>query len=137
MYCKHCGKELNQDARFCPACGAEQNTYDDPFTSTEVNEVVEPKPARVWSIFSKIGRIMGIVAIATSWIPYLIGLTIGIAGIVFSCLGRKAKTDIAEDNYRLGLKLSIAGIVVSVVSFIIFIVIYAVVLGVAISQSGY
>ena len=21
MYCKHCGKQMDQNARFCPACG--------------------------------------------------------------------------------------------------------------------
>lgn len=136
MYCRHCGRELSQGTRYCPACGAEQTTTEDPFTIGEKSEVVEPKPAKVWSIFSKIGKILGIVAIATSWIPYLIGLEIGIAGIVFSCLGKKARTDVANDNCRLGLKLSIAGIVVSFVVFILYIVLI-VALGFSIGQSIY
>ena len=25
MFCKNCGKEISEDTRFCPVCGAEQN----------------------------------------------------------------------------------------------------------------
>ena len=139
MYCKKCGRELSADARYCPGCGAEQTAYDDPFTITEATEV-EKKPSKVWTVFSIIGKVLGIVAIATSWIPYLVGLEIGIAGIVFSCLGRKANTDATDHNCRLGLKLSIAGIVISVVVFIVYIAIIiatGAAIGLSFTQGGY
>ena len=132
MYCKKCGRELTSDTRYCPSCGAEvtaQQTYEDPFTTTVTLE--EKKPAKVWSIFSKIGKILGIVSIATSWIPFLIGLTVGIPGIVLSCLGRKAGTEVAQKNFKLGLILSIVGVVVSFFSYLIFYII------IIVSASGY
>ena len=128
MYCRHCGKELNDEARFCPACGAKQfdesnqyqgSTYDDPFTTaTEI----EDKPAKCWSVFAKVGKILGIIAIAICWLP-LYGALAGVPGIVFSCLGRKAIDDEAVRNRSLGLKLSIAGAVISVVWYIVLIII--------------
>lgn len=35
MFCKNCGKEISEDTRFCPGCGAEQNS-----TSVENNAPV-------------------------------------------------------------------------------------------------
>ena len=124
MYCKKCGKELADDARFCPSCGEEQTptTFEDPFTATVIPEVEEKKPLRVWSIFARVGKILGIVAAATSVIPFLIGLQVGIFGIVFSCLGRKALTEEAYRSCKLGLILSIVGTVVSLISYVILIV---------------
>ena len=129
MYCRNCGRELSKDSRYCPGCGAEQisqATYDDPFTTTVAPEIVEKKPAKVWSIFSKIGKIFGIVTISTCWIPVwgmAIALELGIVGIVFCCLGRKAKTDVADSNYRTGLKLAIPGIIISIVVYVVWLVI--------------
>ncbi|MCH5156578.1 MAG: zinc-ribbon domain-containing protein [Clostridiales bacterium] len=122
MYCKYCGRELASDERYCPACGAEQTSQANNEETTTIgatSEVVEPQPAKVWSILSKVGKILSIVSIATSWVPFFWGMVLGIPGIVLSCLGRKAKTEVAESNYRLGLKLSIAGIVISVVIYIV------------------
>ena len=41
MFCKNCGRELSNDARFCPACGAAQETP----TFAPPAEPVEEKPA--------------------------------------------------------------------------------------------
>ncbi|MCH5156577.1 MAG: zinc-ribbon domain-containing protein [Clostridiales bacterium] len=129
MYCKYCGRELSQGSRYCPACGAEQTVNEDPFTIGETSEIVEKKPARVWSILSKVGWIISIVAIATSWIPFLLGFELGIPGIVLCCLGRKAKTDVAYRHFRIGLIMSIVAMVVSIISYIIFVVVYGIALG--------
>lgn len=128
MYCRHCGKELNDEARFCPACGAKQfeespqsqgSMYDDSFTTATATEI-EDKPAKCWSVFAKVGKILGIIAIAICWLP-MYGALAGVPGIVFSCLGRKAIDAEAISNRSLGLKLSIAGTVISVVWFIILV----------------
>ena len=124
MYCKKCGKELNSGDRYCPSCGTDQtgSVYDDPFT-TATPEVSEPKPAKVWSIFATVGRILGIVSISTAILPILLGLSIGIPGIVLSCLGRRAKTPEADAKCSRGLKLSIVGVVISFVSYVGFLII--------------
>ena len=131
MYCRNCGKEINEETQFCPTCGAKQfessqsqgSTYDAPFTTaTEI----EDKPAKCWSVFALIGKILGIVAISLCWIPYPVSMFLGIPGIVMSCLGRKAIDEDSISNRTIGLKLSIAGTVVSFVWFIIF---YSLLLG--------
>lgn len=42
MYCKHCGKEIPQDSKFCPDCGASsQETTQQPV----INIINNPQPA--------------------------------------------------------------------------------------------
>lgn len=114
MYCKKCGKELKSTDHFCPVCGTEVEDT----TTTVTPEVVEPKPAKVWSIFATVGKVLGIVSIATSILPVLLGVSIGIPGIVLSCLGKRANTDEAMRKCSLGLKLSIAGVIISFISYV-------------------
>lgn len=131
MYCRNCGKELNEETRFCPACGSKQYeassnaSFDDPFTTTTTTEI-EDKPAKCWSVFAKVGKILGIVAISTAIIPWLIGFVAGVYGIVFSCLGMRAIDEEAIENRKKGLTLSIIGAVIGMLSFIIY---YAIVFG--------
>lgn len=127
MYCRHCGKELTDDAKFCPNCGTStQEEVRDPFTSNEhfnaPNEVVEDKPPKVWTVFSVIGKVLGIVCLCASIIPYvnIFAMAGGIFGIVFSCLGRKAKTQATDNNCRIGLILSIIAVALSLVMIIIY-----------------
>lgn len=131
MYCRNCGKELDEDARFCPNCGAEQESFAQTETVYTTAAVVEDKPPRVWSVFSTIGKVLGIVCLATSLIPYInyFSFCFAIVGIVMSCLGRKAKTEEADKNCSLGLKLSIAATVISFVMMIMYPVIFIIVLG--------
>ena len=130
MYCRNCGKEINEETQYCPACGSKQYeassnaSYDDPFSTTTTTEI-DDKPAKCWSVFAMIGKILGIVAICLCWIPYPISMFLGIPGIVMSCLGRKAIDEDSIKNRTVGLKLSIAG---TVVSFVVFIVVYSIIL---------
>ena len=122
MYCVHCGKEIDKDVKFCPRCGTEVHPSA-PTTTTEVAyTAVEDKPPKVWTVFSIIGKVLGIVCLCTSVIPYLnyFSFIFAIAGIVLSCLGRKARTAEADKNCSLGLKLSIAAVVVSLVLMIVY-----------------
>ena len=140
MYCRNCGKEINEETRFCPACGSKPyvenkesygSTYDDLFTTSSEATEVEDKPAKCWSVFAKVGKILGIISIAIAIIPLLYGLVVGVHGIVFSCLGRKAIDDEAINNRNIGLKLSIAGTVISFFSFILYVVLTGVFGGLA------
>lgn len=128
MYCVHCGKEISEDVKFCPNCGT---VVRQPSGSTVTSEVaygvVEDKPPKVWTVFSIIGKVLGIVCLCTSVIPYLnyFSFIFAIAGIVLSCLGRKARTAEADKNCSLGLKLSIVAVVVSLVLIIVYTILFA------------
>lgn len=135
MFCTKCGKEISDDTKFCPQCGT-------PVASDPLNTVpaAEKKPAKVWTVFSVIGKILGIVCFATAFIPILNinSIELGIIGIVMSCLGRKALTEEADNNCRIGLKFSIAAVAVSVaILALFFVIIYAAALGSIISGSQY
>lgn len=113
MYCTKCGRELDHDAHFCPACGVEQT--DNAFGTTNATEIDENKPAKVWKVFSIIGKIAGIVAICLCWVPYDT-IFFGIVAIVFSCLGKKYHTVETDKNFKVGLTL---GIIATVTSFLV------------------
>ena len=142
MYCYKCGKQVDDEVAFCPHCGAQakgteaaSSAPSEPATAPVYNaapaQPVEDKPPRVWSIFALIGKILGIVCLCASVIPYLNYFSFGfsIVGIVLSCLGRKAKNEAADKNSSLGLKLSIAALVISFVLMIVYTVVFVVVLG--------
>ena len=163
MYCRRCGRELEEDALFCPSCGtavtgaekraaaADEATVTTPAAINAADEAtvttpaatnaavaatpkaapVAAEPPKVWTVFSIVGKILGIVCLATSIIPFLnyFSLGFGIVGIVMSCLGRKAKTHKTDENCSIGLKLSIAAVVISSVMIIVYMVLLIVVLG--------
>lgn len=156
MFCRYCGKELSEDAKFCPECGASVDAQRQPFETGMNNNAgnynagngygnagnynananknyanandnapangEEKKPPKVWFVFARISKILGIACLATSWIPYLdlVSLSLGIVGIVMACLGRKANTEETDKFCSIGLKLSIAAVVVSAISFILW-----------------
>lgn len=128
MFCSKCGNEMPDNAKVCPHCGAPVEVEEEKAMASDVpveaKADVEQKPAKVWTVFSIIGKILGIVCFATAFIPYLnyMSLLFAVPGIVFSCLGRKAKTEAADKNFRLGLGFSIAAIVVAIVVLIVIIV---------------
>ena len=134
MFCKNCGAKIDDDARFCPTCGAEIKSDERPSMSTGVGEVAfekaEDKPPKVWTVFALVSKILGIVCLVASFIPYVnyFSLSFGIIGIVMACLGRKAKNAEADKNCSIGLKLSIAAVVVSVVLAIFYTVLFTVLL---------
>lgn len=61
MYCKHCGKEIADDSKFCQYCGGKQGeitSNDETNTSSSANFVKEKKSSK--SFFSdKIGWLIG------------------------------------------------------------------------------
>ena len=135
MYCINCGKEIGEDVKFCPNCGTPvHKEVQQPFASTDVPVetvgVVEDKPPKVWTVFSIIGKILGIVCLSTALIPFInyLSLGFGVVGIVMSCLGRKANTEETDKKCRIGLKLSIAAVVISFVLIIVYYVIFFVIL---------
>lgn len=46
MYCRNCGKQLPEGARFCDGCGAQQNVGNTAYTGYAMNtQTREPKPS--------------------------------------------------------------------------------------------
>lgn len=136
MYCPVCGEKLDNNVNYCPKCGAKiENDLVERVENVEnIEEKQENKPAKCWSVFAKVSRILGIVAVATCWIPLLIGLEVGTCGIVFAILGNHAIDEEAILNRKSGLKMSIIGTVISFLTFIALYVILIVVYNEDIAQ---
>ena len=141
MYCIRCGNEIDGNLPFCPYCGTrvpeeaqQSSTPSDSPTPTQTRTAVpkpapviyetpaEEEPPKVWGVFARIGKILGIVCLSTALIPFLnfFSLALGIPGIVFSCLGRRANTQEAYKNCSLGLPLSITAVAVSFAMIIVY-----------------
>lgn len=123
IYCYNCGKELEDDAKVCPTCGAK-------IVEEEVVEVVEatekPKTKKAFTVLGKIGYILSIVSMCIWWIPFvgIIALETGIIGIVFNTLGKK-DADLTE-KCKKGFVLSIVATALAFVSYIIWVVVFEV-----------
>lgn len=116
MICKVCGSKVEEGEKFCPNCGSE---LEEKVEVVEVKE--EEKPAKVWKVFAKVSKIVGIVAIATS-ICGISWCTFSIIGVVFGILAGKAKDEEADEMRSLGIKLSVAGAIISFVLYIVYVI---------------
>ncbi len=104
MFCKTCGKEIDETSAFCPNCGCEINTAEP--VSEDKDSTKETKKQNT---FCLIGLILAIV----SWFIALYG-TVAIAGLVLSVLGIQQTKKEGQPTNPLGL----TGVVLSVVSLI-------------------
>lgn len=130
MFCRKCGKELRENAVFCDQCGAKvevveeaivvENEVIDVTTQPVEEQQVERGP---WKAFAKVGHILGIVSLATMWIPFFVCCSIGFYGIVFSALGKKS-----VENKPIADKALKRNIAASIVSFVLTVVIYTLIL---------
>lgn len=125
-YCPKCGNEVKEDEKFCSICGEK---LKEEINDVEVNylqntEEINTTVPKCFTIFGKIGFILGIVTIAICLIPGLnvLALEAGPAGIVFSCLGKK-DTSLASKT-KVGLILSIVGTVVGFIMYIIYMLMF-------------
>lgn len=119
MYCKKCGAELVEDSIFCHQCGA---SNDDE--NNIINEQPKQSP-KIWNIFAKIGYIGGIICFIVSFIPYFSLYASGMAidFIVLSALGKKSTIPEYYKKAKKGLGFSIAGTIIGIVIYILFIAI--------------
>lgn len=126
MFCKYCGAQNADGAKFCANCGADVSaSIEQP---TEVN-VVEPavdgvaeiqqalsanatQPAKKFSAMAITGFVLALVGIIFA------GLICGTLGVIFSAIGL-AKT--AHKKMK-GKGLAIAGLVVSIIDVVIMII---------------
>ena len=115
--CKYCGQTMDEGDAFCANCGARVNDKE-PATAPAENAIVEPKSIQ---IFAFIGMGLGIFSLVTAFIPFanlFTSVSSGIAGIVFSVLGKKSQR--RKTNAKVGLILSIVGIALAIVLFVVY-----------------
>jgi hypothetical protein len=111
IYCPRCGKELNENNRFCTNCGAALPT---PSNFNEFTTVAPGVAKTDGSGIAVAGFVLAIIALFGGWIPF-IGWLAWLLGLIFSCIGlSKSKR---PDDSRKGL--AIAGLVISLVALVV------------------
>ena len=109
-YCTYCGKQLFDEAVFCPGCGCMAPKRNVVYTAQPVN--VAPPAANKTSV----ALILGICGIVLAWLFALLGHASSIVGIVFGVKEYK------ETGKTAGLALSIVGEACSIISSLIGVV---------------
>lgn len=113
-YCRYCGKQLFDEAVFCPGCGCAATVR--PVTPPPVN----PRPVTAVPVSNEnkvsVALILGICGIVLAWLFALLGHGASIVGIVFGAKEYK------ETGKITGLTLSIVGEVCSIISSLIGVV---------------
>ena len=107
MYCKNCGHQIDDGSKYCPECGASQNTsfssdYQYSGTPDYKNE------ARYNSVC-----IIGLVISAGSLFINMFGL-LAVAGIIVSIAGLKS----CKSRGEKGKVFAVIGIVIGIVSLL-------------------
>ncbi len=101
MYCKNCGKELPDGAKFCRECGAAQS---EAYTNRNASGFQAP-PYVMPVYVKKEYNILAILGLVFSFL-------VCIAGLVLSILGYRKADEMGGE----GKGLALAGIIVSAVS---------------------
>ena len=95
MFCRYCGNQLPENAKFCSSCGAkvaediQEVKYEEPqivYVEEKHEEVIERGP---WKNFARTGMTLGIIS---ACVPYY-GIIVMIFGFVFSGLGLKSRVN--------------------------------------------
>ena len=116
MFCRYCGKEHSEESLFCSYCGEQ----------IKEKEAVK-RPAKCWRVFANTAKALGIVTLATCWIPFLglYSLFPGIPGIVFGVLGKYGKEEPYVSSARKGFIMSLIGTILCIPLFFIFVFLIA------------
>lgn len=105
MFCKNCGQQVDDNAEFCPNCGAKvkEAPAENVPTYTNQNQPTQTNKTNGFAIAGFILAFFG-----------------GILGLIFSIIGLvKARNEGSPKG------LAIAGIIISIIAFIVYIVIYS------------
>ena len=110
-YCRYCGKQLFNEAVFCPGCGCAAAPVTPPVIPRPVTAVPVNNENKV-----SVALILGICGIVLAWLFALLGHAASIVGIVFGVKEYK------ETGKPTGLVLSIIGEACSILSSLIGII---------------
>ena len=116
MYCSNCGNELKEKDVFCSNCGKKKIDNVETVTPNEAKPVL-----KCFTIFGKIGPIIGLVTFILAFVPFvnLVSAEVAVVGIVFCILGKKDVTLIRK--CKKGLKFSIWAVILGFVLCYIYI----------------
>ena len=121
MFCKYCGKQLSDGAKFCENCGAAVNS------SSEPKVVVRPPEVEVGNTQVASGvKSKAISGFVWSFFVPIVGLILSI--IALKRYGNLGTTD--------GKGFAKAGLIISIVSMVISTIVYIVLIATA-GETGY
>ncbi|MFA7222621.1 MAG: zinc ribbon domain-containing protein [Bacilli bacterium] len=115
MYCHNCGKEVPDDAKFCPNCGVDLSSItkkDDVYPISDEHPYVNNENNNS-SVFNN-GKSKG--ANNFSIIGFIFSFILPVFGLIFSIIG--LNNDKKENKNRNGF--AIAGIIISSIWIIIY-----------------
>ncbi|MDE7082810.1 MAG: DUF4190 domain-containing protein [Clostridia bacterium] len=109
MFCKHCGKEVNENAIICPECGVPTDNYAAVATPSKTTD----NKFNGFALAGMICAIVGIIGGNWIWcIPSIVGLIFSIIGFV------KVK------EFKSGYGFALAGIIVGALGLLIWLIIW-------------
>ena len=128
MFCAKCGKEMDDNAKYCPSCGAdttvqpvssgqpvpsEQPSYQQAsYSEPAYTEQTAPSGAGVGAM------VCGIISLVLFWVP-IVGLVLG---IIATILGGKGRQTLPPDKRGMSLAGFIMGIIGMAIGIIILVV---------------
>lgn len=115
MFCKHCGKEIDDKAMVCPNCGVGTDNIAAMARTSEENVSKANPCAIIGFIFSLVAVIFTFI-VFVYWVAFAVGFVLSIIGLV------KAK------KLNSGRGLAIAGIVICCLSVLIWVLVFFVLL---------
>ncbi len=117
MFCAKCGKEMDDNVKFCPSCGADAAapTISEPSQASFSEPAYSEQPE---SSGTGVGAMVcGIISLVLCWIP-IVGLVLGIVAVV---LGGKGRQTLPPDKRGMALAGFIMGIIGMVIGIIMLI----------------
>lgn len=119
MFCKNCGKEIDDNAVVCPNCGVATDKFKE---AAPAEAAVQTSQGGKTNVFAIIGFALSVIAFAfifiqtiVFWIATAAALTLSILGLVWS---------LKKDSNLKGL--AIAGIVISAVDAAVWLILLTV-----------
>lgn len=114
MFCKNCGKEIDDNALICPNCGVATDKLQQDTATTVTAEAPAAKKVNVCAILGLVFSILAFVGIwVFGWLFYIgapVALVLSIVGLVLS---KKLGT---------GKGLAIAGLVVTIFDVVFYLI---------------
>lgn len=110
-FCRKCGKQLEDDANFCQACGQGVNSSLPPQPTAYNKKPAPPEPGKDLSLMA---LILGAVSFTYGVIPAIVGLVLGVKGYK-----QNKEAGAPTTMATAGIILCIASISLTVMVFVI------------------
>lgn len=112
MFCPNCGKELNDNVKFCDACGTEIIKSQKPNADYVQPIILDEKPKN--DGFAIASLILGILSL-------FCGLLTGILSVIFGAISINKSRQLNKKSSGM----AIAGLILGIVSIVMFVVFFA------------